>query len=518
MNMRAGIVLGAMGVLAAAGSATAQTLMVGPRAGQYPDVIVSSVGPRLGSTMDLYGTVNGISSYAIGSDSCNIGSAAAIWVDGLSTSPSLQPYLNQHPVIGGQIYRLFNNRFEQIGMGWLKHGYCAADDCSGTPAGCTDISPSPTGNCSTTLGGSGCNWLSYGRGTDTYSAYLNGRQGDLGPRSEVNPWTGVYPYPWIRQGNNPTPCLNKRLLVRKSELDPASYPSYNATTNPTGARFYGEVVYIATDEWPNERLNNYSYRPISRGALSSPSSTNVSCGGSDLSYSLTFNGSTIPLKVALEAWKAADPTVRLVYADAPNDGRFALACKVVDRGDGTYQYEYAVMNMNSDRGAGAFIVPKSSSLSLTITDAAFRGVEYHSGEPYSATPWTIAVEGAQVSFSTETYAANANANALRWSTLYNFRFVANTPPEDGSIVLGLFKPAVVTGVDPDSLSISGLLVPSAPSCPADFNHAGGVTVQDIFDFLGAWFSSSLSADFNGIGGLTVQDIFDFLGAWFSGCP
>ncbi len=55
------------------------------------------------------------------------------------------------------------------------------------------------------------------------------------------------------------------------------------------------------------------------------------------------------------------------------------------------------------------------------------------------------------------------------------------------------------------------------SCAADFNGSGTPEVQDIFDFLGAWFSGSLSADFNGSGMLQVQDIFDFLGAWFAGC-
>ena len=55
-------------------------------------------------------------------------------------------------------------------------------------------------------------------------------------------------------------------------------------------------------------------------------------------------------------------------------------------------------------------------------------------------------------------------------------------------------------------------------CPADFNSDGQVTVQDIFDFLGAWFAASPSADFNGAGGVTVQDIFDFLTAWFAACP
>lgn len=54
-------------------------------------------------------------------------------------------------------------------------------------------------------------------------------------------------------------------------------------------------------------------------------------------------------------------------------------------------------------------------------------------------------------------------------------------------------------------------------CPADFNGMGGLTVQDIFDFLAAYFSGAASADFNGVGGITVQDIFEFLAAYFAGC-
>ena len=54
-------------------------------------------------------------------------------------------------------------------------------------------------------------------------------------------------------------------------------------------------------------------------------------------------------------------------------------------------------------------------------------------------------------------------------------------------------------------------------CPADFNESGALTVQDIFDFLAAWFAMSPSADFNFSGTVSVQDIFDFLTAYFSGC-
>lgn len=56
-----------------------------------------------------------------------------------------------------------------------------------------------------------------------------------------------------------------------------------------------------------------------------------------------------------------------------------------------------------------------------------------------------------------------------------------------------------------------------PVCSADFNGVDLVTVQDIFDYLAAWFAGSARADFNGSGNVSVQDLFDFLSEWFQGC-
>lgn len=57
-----------------------------------------------------------------------------------------------------------------------------------------------------------------------------------------------------------------------------------------------------------------------------------------------------------------------------------------------------------------------------------------------------------------------------------------------------------------------------PCCKANFNQTGGVSVQDIFAFLTAWFVNDPIADFDGVGGVAVADIFGFLSAWFAGCP
>jgi hypothetical protein len=58
---------------------------------------------------------------------------------------------------------------------------------------------------------------------------------------------------------------------------------------------------------------------------------------------------------------------------------------------------------------------------------------------------------------------------------------------------------------------------TTPCCKANYNQVGGVTVQDIFDFLAGYFTGNTLADINGSGSVTVQDIFDFLAAYFVGC-
>jgi hypothetical protein len=52
-------------------------------------------------------------------------------------------------------------------------------------------------------------------------------------------------------------------------------------------------------------------------------------------------------------------------------------------------------------------------------------------------------------------------------------------------------------------------------CPADFNCSGSVSVQDIFDFLTAYFTADLRADIDDNGSVGIQDIFDFLAGYFA---
>ena len=58
---------------------------------------------------------------------------------------------------------------------------------------------------------------------------------------------------------------------------------------------------------------------------------------------------------------------------------------------------------------------------------------------YSSAPWTVTQAAGSITWSSETFAQNQNANAIRWGTLYNFRFDADQPPQNANAMVGYFK-------------------------------------------------------------------------------
>jgi len=101
----------------------------------------------------------------------------------------------------------------------------------------------------------------------------------------------------------------------------------------------------------------------------------------------------------------------------------------------------------------------------------------------------------------------ANSARISGATATTLTITGFTPADAGSYT------AVATNTCGTLPSNASVVV----YCIADFNCSGAVSVQDLFDFLGAWFGMSPRADINGVNGVTVQDLFDFLGYWFAGC-
>jgi hypothetical protein len=390
-------------LLAAGGGSAAQT-----EAGLGPDVTVFAF-----TDIGNFGSANGFTGYSIGTTSCNRGDTPLNWCAGGSCAPGAGP--EDHPVIAQNLYRLKNGRFQQIGMSWLKHGFAslnlntagcagaAGQSCQGPPAGGAQL-------------GVGC--------TDPYSAGLNGSQ-PLGRRSEVNGTTGVFPVP-PSSPSGPYTVYDQRIKVASADVD--------STLNP-GATYWAEGQYIASDDASsNNSLNNASYRRVTVGT--SPS------------FPLSMTGTFFEKQPAIFAWPAQDPSVDLVNVDIPGSivQRFHVGRKVTDLGGGVWHYEFAVHNQNSDRSARGFSVEFPGA--TNFTNVGFKDIEHHSGEPYAVDDWAVSSSGGLVSWATDTFAANPNANALRFATLFNFWFDADRPPTSGVVhTIQLFKPGTPSSIE-----------------------------------------------------------------------
>lgn len=426
--------------------------------GNGPDVIVGAI-PDVAKYGSVVVSGQTIMAYAIGTTSCNIGDALLDWF----AAPD-----NRHPFIPQNFYRIKNGRIEQIGQGWGKHGFTALQQSL-----CGTCTPSSSGT-----------WLGVGC-SDPYSASLNGSQSGLGTRTEVNAATGVFPGTPNAGMPAAGATIGRRIQVNGNDLN----PSLNA-----GAIYIAEAQYVHPgDAAAGNDDNNASWRQMLIGTLTSGA------------YTITFTGPTVQQQTAIYAWRTHVPAVTLVDVDVADDGRFTAGFNVTNNGNGTWRYEYAIENMNSDRAARSFSVPVPTG--TVITNAGFHDIDYHSGDAYSPTDWTISTTGGAVTWTGGTYSVSANGNALRFGTIYSFWFDANQPPQAASATLGLFKPGTVPSV---AVAVQG---PSGvPTNPSDINGDGSVNATDLAILLGAWGTSG-PGDVNGSGSVDASDLAVLLGSW-----
>jgi hypothetical protein len=380
----------------------------GPRGGSEfcafgtgPDVIVGRLyDPR------SYGSSGGISAFAIGTISCNLGDTNLSWVSSN----------NQHPVIGQHMYRINNGRIEMVGQSWLKHGFAAlaGSEC------CTNCNGAGSGL------GVGC--------SDPYSGGLNGSQGNLGPKYEVNAFTGFFQYPPADPSYSGN--VARRLQVKNSDLDPGL---------DGGGTYLVEGHYVTPDDAAaGNNFNNVSY-------------AEAFISGSGSSWSISGLGATQREMPAIEAWPLYEPAAQVRKVQVPGEGMLYLGWKITSLGGDDYEYEFAVYNMNSDRSVGGFEVP--FPVGTNVQTNGFHDVNYHSGEAQDGTDWQVTTAGDFIAWDTELFSVNQDANAIRWGTLYNFRFTATLPKSQANavdrVILHLFKPGT-----PDFIEVP--LIGNAP--------------------------------------------------------
>ena len=381
-----------------------------PAVSQGPDVIV-------GEIEDIEEPDNTTSQVGldVGTDSCNNGDQPIDWFALPNTD---------HPVVPQNLYRMSsaannNDRIEQIGQSWMKHTFEALEESvCGT---CN------TNNCQTgTHLCPGC--------SDPYCCGLNGDQGGLGSRAWINPFTGGYPQnpdPDDHTGHNHD-GVSHRIRVNIGDL--------NQSLNQ-GASYFAEAAYIAPSEYtwcqshPGQcnMYNNVSYRQFSVSGINPP-------------FNFSAIGSTFRMQPAIMAWAATGATVNQVQPDPGNDGLWFMGYKVTNPKTGVWHYDYALYNMNLDRAIQSFSVPLGAGVNISNID--FHAPPQEPGwandgtfnnQGYSSTPWTVTQAGSSITWNSETFAQNQNANAIRFGTLYNFRFDADQSPQNVNATIGFFK-------------------------------------------------------------------------------
>ncbi|MEZ5064222.1 MAG: FlgD immunoglobulin-like domain containing protein [bacterium] len=362
----------------------------------------SGIDVRLGQ---LYGITSqgragtyptGRSGLSASTTSCNAGTETVPWNAAMAET---------HPFIALAMFRLENGVLEQLGKNWLKHGWYAlsSDQCN---LGCT---PSDG-----TYLGIGC--------SDTYSSGNNGNRWDLGPRQEVDPWAGT----WVACGSYfdepgaPDADCDRDYFGSAPDGAAHRLEVWDEDLGHTGAQYYYEGQYIVANE-------SYSWDNIGWRRCT------TTWTGGDWSVSDATGGLVPTYGPLVLTWGDESHTVPV----ATGDGNVVLAVDVTDLGGGQWHYEYALYNWRSNRGVRSISIPVGTA---NVTNVGFHDIDKTAGND-----WQVTQAGGQITWATDDYATDPDANALHYQTMFNFRFDADVPPTAGMVQCGIFEPG--TGTD-----------------------------------------------------------------------
>ena len=381
--------------------------------------------------LQQFGRVGDIVGLLGDSPVCNAGFSDLDW---------LTPPNPNHPFMNFNLYRLKSARLTQIGQSSAKHALGAAqNDACGF--GCN---PYPNSD----RLGVGC--------SDTYSAQFNANsQQWMGPRSEINPWTGAWTYAGSHISNpHSHNSIDHRLQVHDADLDPAQNP---------GAQYFYECYVLGHDD--DDHMNSIRREPVT-----------ITSGAAGGTWVFDLSGNNSILGPAIQSWPGA--TVISIPANPTSDGRVFLAHEITINPNGSTHYEYAIYNHDMDRGIGSFTLPRAAN--SLIGNAGFYDVFSHN-ETYSNDDWPVTTAATTVSWATQPFNVNPLSNPIRWGTMYNFWFDSNAAAAATTATLGAFKPGT-----PAQYTAAAQGPVGALRKPGDVNADGFVNAADLLAIINNW--------------------------------
>ena len=383
------------------------------------------------------------------------------WFDKFTSAPNnanfSYPYQgnDQHPNLIWSLYRRdADGRITQIGRSGMKHAFLTTNSAATNPV---DACGTENGN---HVLGRACQ--------DTYGTGNNDSTNALGPTRELMPAFGI----WGRCGSVfdpdcngiqdlPTGTFTNRMLVDEADLPPAT----------GGISYLFESWYVVRDD-----INIYNTM-ATRGVVPSWNGsawtiTNVDANSTD----------AYALGPAIDRWVPAGTSTETavnqelnvarstIAGSTPGEsiyegGHAKVAVKVTDLGNGTWRYDYVVMNFDYARSATTGVESAHSlrvlrnhgfkSFSVPHAGGAVISQASYADGDVVRPDWNLVDDGTSL-----TWTAPNDAASLDWGVMVRFSFVADAAPTGAPVTLDVTEPGAPAEYAVTSLSVGipGLLL------------------------------------------------------------
>ena len=333
----------------------------------------------------------------------SVGTADVAWYR--KFSGDFAPYNNdQHPYLVWNLYREIDGRFEQIGASGVKHAFFTVN----TNCGCD--------------GGQ----VLFPTCQDKYSISNNHAPSHIGPREGIEAFTGL----WESTGSffdqngdgvqdtSSSGLGQNRMVVAESLL------------NQNQVNYYLSAWYLIRDDiniYNNMGHKEYTITPNGNAWLVSAVSNYINGPASDRYVA--------PDTVDLPAGTASQRVLQ------SGEGHVTVAVKVVDKGNGTYRYNYMIENHDYD--------PQVQTITLPLASfSQFSEFVFADLDEDVMNDWTVTHANQQLTLQAPV------GNAIDWGYLYAFSFSTDAEPVLGDLQL--------TGLENGSTVFnSQVIVPSA---------------------------------------------------------
>lgn len=315
----------------------------------------------------------------------NVGTADVSWHP--KFSGNYEPYdTDQHPYLVWSVYREIDNRFEQIGLSGLKHAFYATNY-----------------NCSCSGGfilGIGCG--------DIYGKASNDLSNALGPRSELESFTGI----WQSCGSFFDPNCDG---IEDGGSGSTSTGENRLTIDPAGIvpNLIMSAWYVVRDDI--DIFNSMGYKIFNPELINDTWVMNTEA--------TFYSGPAIYNYVPSNTLQAMQASQTITTTE----GHFIVAVKVTDIGNGLYRYNYAIENLDFDPSFSQFNIPMIFPLKLA-------NPVFSDSDKDVANNWIFNSSNGELKL------IGNPSNKQDWGMLFSFSFTIPAPPKQGSLSIDVTEP------------------------------------------------------------------------------